>query len=191
MNTDKSEELWRKICKRYNKNGRHYHNFEHIGVMVLSYYYSYENKLTNPDEILFAIFYHDVIYNPLKKDNEMSSAIYMCEDLEETKLSEESIAFIFDAILSTEKHERHDNQDINYLLDFDMSILGKPKLVYQTYTQSIRKEYWMYPKFMYNKGRKSSLQSFLKQDRIFKTDDFYKLYEEQSRKNINREIEKL
>ncbi len=50
--------------------------------------------------------------------------------------------------------------DINYLLDADLSVLGKDRETYLVYTQMIRKEYSIYPDFLYKPGRKKFLNIF-------------------------------
>ena len=190
-NKEYADKLWKDIVKKYNGSGRHYHNIQHISDMILKYYFVYENSLEKPDKILFAIFYHDIIYSSTRKDNEKASALFMDGRLHKTALPEKSLIFIYDAIMATKTHEMNDDQDINYLLDFDMSILGKSWYDYLDYTNNIRKEYRIYPDIIYKKGRKQSLNSFLDLERIFKTDDFYNLYEDQARNNIIREIGEL
>lgn len=76
----------------------------------------------------------------------------------------------------------------NYLLDVDLSVLGKDTQTYLGYTKQIRKEYSIYPDFLYNLGRKKVLQHFLELENIFKTEDFRDKYESQARKNIEFEI---
>lgn len=76
-------------------------------------------------------------------------------------------------------------------MDLDLSILGKSKVEYENYYKNVRKEYKIYPDFMYNKGRIKALKSILESDKIFKTDFFIHKYEEKARENINLEIEIL
>ena len=75
--------------------------------------------------------------------------------------------------------------------DADLSILGKPRAEYITYMDNVRKEYKMYPDFMYNKGRIKVLEGFLAMDRIYKTTFFHKNFETQAKDNITFEIKKL
>ncbi len=188
MSEDHSYKLWKEIVKYYSKRNRHYHTLRHISDMIQKYYFTYEENLKNPDEVLFAIFYHDIIYKTTRSDNELQSAVFMDARLKDTELSEKQLSFIFECIQSTKKHELSDNQDINYLLDMDMAILGQPWSEYNKYINSVRKEYRIYPSFMYNKGRKEVLRKFLSQERIFNTNNFFKSYEKSARENIEREL---
>lgn len=59
------------------------------------------------------------------------------------------------------------------------------------YTKQIRKEYSIYPDFLYKPGRKKVLEHFLQLENIFKTDYFKTKYEVQARKNIESEWRNL
>lgn len=94
-------------------------------------------------------------------------------------------------ILATAGHLVSDNSDVNYFTDADLSILGASLSGYLDYAAAIRKEYKMYPGFLYKPGRIKVLKYFLSLDRIFKTDHFQGLYEEHARRNLLHEIQLL
>jgi predicted metal-dependent HD superfamily phosphohydrolase len=59
---------WSDLEIAYSSKSRHYHNLSHIKDMILSFE-TYRDRLRNPNEILFSIFYHDYVYKSSKKDN--------------------------------------------------------------------------------------------------------------------------
>jgi predicted metal-dependent HD superfamily phosphohydrolase len=181
-----SEELFKKILDKYNGKKRHYHNLTHIYNMCLSFE-KHKDNIDRKDDILYAIFFHDIIYRAISKNNELNSAIFMKKYLSD-HLSDNSINFIYDAILSTKEHLLNENSDINYLLDLDVEILGQEWDTYNNYRKNIRKEFSIYPNFMYNKGRLDALSGFIDYN-IFKNDEFIELYEYSSLENIKKEIE--
>ena len=183
--------FWNKIEAHYQSNGRYYHNLSHIEEL-LAYFNEYNSNIKYKNEILFAIFYHDIIYDPKNKNNEEKSAEFAKKELQKLNIQDTIIKQIYNYIVATKHHNNptKDN-DLNYFLDFDMAILAKNSSDYIKYSKQIRKEYSIYPDFMYRKGRKKALQHFLKQDKIYKTDIFYTLYEEKARKNISMEIKSL
>lgn len=189
MSEEYSLKLWKEIVKKYSGKKRHYHNLQHISDIIQKYYFTYIDKLKRPDEVLFAIFYHDIIYNVRHKDNELHSGVFMDGRLLNSTLDKKQLSFIFDCIHATRKHEKNLVSDINYMLDMDMAILGQSWSEYSTYRKQVRKEYKIYPDCIYNSGRVKVLKSFLSQERIFKTDEFYKLFEKQARENIQKEID--
>ncbi|MHC0441459.1 hypothetical protein [Flavobacterium sp. 3-210] len=60
------QQNWLDLEKAYSKKSRHYHNLTHLKEMIASFE-TYRDKLQNPDEILFSIFYHDLFMRLLKK----------------------------------------------------------------------------------------------------------------------------
>jgi predicted metal-dependent HD superfamily phosphohydrolase len=185
------DQYWLELEKSYNFKSRYYHNLNHINEL-LQFYDKYENELIKKNVVLFAIFYHDIIYDIKKKDNEKQSAEFAKNSLKNLNIEQEIINFCYDYIFATKKHNINSSDtDLAYFLDFDMAVLGKDWEDYHIYTEKICKEYRIYPSILYKKGRKKALESFLQTEQIYKTDTFFKLFEEQARKNIQKEINLL
>ncbi|MFC4476878.1 hypothetical protein [Flavobacterium chungangensis] len=179
---------WKDLEKEYSKKSRHYHNLTHLKEMIASFEI-YRDKLQNPDEVLFSIFYHDFVYSASKKDNELKSAEFALAVLsEKVDLNKQ---LVFDAICATQQHQYNAIEDINWLIDFDLKILAKDWDDYKIYFEQIRKEYRIYPDFLYKPGRAKALKHFLENEFIFQTDAFRSLYEEKARANIEKEIKLL
>lgn len=183
------ENLWMEIVTHYSSKKRHYHTLDHIENLFQELF-PIQEKIEDWDTIQFSIFYHDIIYNASQKDNEEKSAILAIERLKEIGLPEDQILKCNHQILLTKSHEISDT-DTNYFTDADLSILGKTWDTYEEYYKNIRKEYRIYPDFMYNGGRKKALKHFLEMKRIFKTDYFQEKYENQARLNLQKELEIL
>ncbi len=181
--------LWKTIQKKYSENHRAYHNLNHL-TELFNYYKQYSEELKNKDVVAFSIFYHDVIYNIWKKDNEEKSAEFAIKELSPLSLSPTIANSIKEQIIATKTHESK-NMDSQFLIDFDLAILGQSEEVYQKYTHSIRKEYKLVPDFMYKKGRKKVLEHFINKPSIYKTSIFIDLYEKKAKKNLETELNKL
>lgn len=179
------QQNWLDLEKTYSGKSRHYHNLTHIKDMILCFE-TYSDRFKNPDEILFSIFYHDYIYKSSKKDNELKSAEFALSILPENSSFDRQL--VFDAICATQLHQHNANEDINWLIDFDLKILARNWNEYQIYFEQIRKEYRIYPDFLYKPGRAKALKHFLEYEFIFQTDEFRGLYEEKARINIEKEI---
>ena len=176
---------WQNLEKAYSSKARHYHNLNHLSEMIVCYDL-YRSHLENPNEVLFAIFYHDIIYKVTRKDNELKSAQFAVAILpDDSKLNKE---LVYDMICATQHHQHNINEDINWLIDFDLKVLSKDWWAYKIYFEQIRKEYKIYPNFLYNPGRKKALEHFLKNEIIFQTAEFRNKYETQARENILSEI---
>ncbi|MBA5794042.1 hypothetical protein H1R17_11850 [Flavobacterium sp. xlx-214] len=183
-------QYWKEIEQSYSQKNRYYHNLIHLENMVMELS-KVSKDLNDIDSLLFSVFYHDLIYKSTSKDNEEKSAEIAKIRLQKININSEQINKIYNQILATKSHKISNDSDTNYLLDADLSILGKKWNAYETYTKQIRKEYSIYPDYMYHPGRKKILEHFLTFDRIYKTDYFVEIYEKQARENISREIESL
>ncbi|RZK11465.1 MAG: hypothetical protein EOO46_06620 [Flavobacterium sp.] len=185
---DSIQNHWQTLEKAYSKKSRHYHNLIHLEEMI-SCFGSYKNQLEFPDEVLYAIFYHDIIYKSTRKDNELKSAELAVKWLPNNTAVNKQI--IFDMILATKDHVSKGVEDEKWLIDFDLRILAKDWEHYQVYYNQIRKEYSIYPDFLYNPGRKKALEHFLEKDFIYQTETFRELFETKARQNIQKEISLL
>lgn len=182
--------LWNEIETRYSEKGRHYHNLLHLENMFRELE-TVKNNISDFTAISFSVFYHDVIYDASSKSNEEKSAAQAEKRLGELHLDKDRISLISAQILATKSHQRSDDGDTNYLLDADLSVLGKDFKTYLEYTQNIRKEYSIYPDFLYKPGRRKVLKHFLELESIFKTEYFKQKYEVQAKENIATELQLL
>ena len=181
-------DYWKEIEQSYSHKSRKYHNLLHLENMILELE-EVNDKISDCDSLHFSIFYHDIIYKATSKDNEEKSADIAKIRLEKLNIPNEKITRIYNQILATKSHRKSEDSDTNFLLDADLAILGQDWKIYENYTQQIRKEYSIYPDFMYKPGRKKVLIHFLEFEEIFKTDYFKGKYEEKARENIQRELE--
>jgi len=184
------ENLWQEIETRYSEKGRYYHDLFHLENMFMELE-SVKNHISDFFTVSFSVFYHDVIYDSSSKSNEERSASYAVERLHKIGLTPTKISKTESQILATKSHQKSDDPDTNYLLDADLSILGKDSATYFDYTRKIRKEYALYPDLLYKPGRKKVLKHFLELESIFKTEHFRDKYEQQARENIAAEIQLL
>jgi len=183
--------FWEHIYKAYNSKGRFYHSMIHIEQMLHSCFL-YKDKIEDLQNVKLAIFYHDIVYLAKRNDNELKSSILATKHLTELNCMPEKIDKCCSYILSTKGHKSPaSDNDLNFFLDFDLEKLGSSPPEYFIYTQKIRQEYRFYPDLIYNPGRRKVLEHFLKFKRIFRTEEFYKAYEEQARKNLINELNSL
>lgn len=185
-----ADELWNEIEESYTNKNRHYHKLQHLE-NLLQEILLIKNLIEDWQVVVFAIAYHDIIYDTQKQDNELKSAEIASNRLSALKLSAVKNSKCKATILATQGHQFSNQNDINLFTDADLSILGAPPFVYQTYANNIREEYISYPDFLYNPGRAKVLQHFLSMKKIFKTDYFFDKYEMQARENMKAELNEL
>ena len=188
-NNTLSGNYWLEIERNYSSKKRHYHNLLHLD-NLLKELIEYQPLIKDWDMMIFAIAWHDIIYNVLKQDNELKSAVFAEKKLLALDVAPEKIEKCKALVNATKSHQAASDADVNLFTDADLSILGKPWDVYELYTKQIRAEYGIYPDIIYKPGRRKALQHFLNMPRIFKTEQFAK-YEENSRVNLQRELQEL
>lgn len=182
--------LWNEIETAYSKSSRYYHTLQHLE-NLLHYLENVKQQITNWNAVLFALYYHDIVYNTLKSNNEEKSAALAAKRMKEMGVDSTTIGKCINIILATKKHLWNEDNDINLFTDADLSILGAEWNIYKTYLKQIRKEYAIYPDMMYNPGRRKVLQHFLGMERIYKTEYFYKKLETKARQNLEQELKLL
>lgn len=182
--------FWNEIEKEYGAKGRHYHTLEHLDNLYRQLL-PYKTSIDHWDTMVFSIAYHDIIYSATAKDNEEKSADLAIKRLQQINFPTMQIALCNTQILATKQHQLSEISDSNLFTDADLSILGAPWQDYEAYFKNVRKEYRIYPDFLYKPGRKKAMQHFLEMDFIFKTTEFRQQYEEKARNNIRRELETL
>lgn len=188
--TSTKEELWEEIVENYSDKKRHYHNLSHLENLIQQLT-DHQGIISDWDVILFAVFYHDIVYNVLKQDNEEKSAEFAVDRLKRLNIEQERIDKCKAAILATKGHHTSKDADINIFTDADLSILGADWETYQNYAKQVRQEYSIYPDLIYNPGRKKVLRHFLDMPTIFKTPEFSRDLEKQAKENLERELREL
>lgn len=181
---------WLQLEKAYTGRKRYYHNLQHLTTM-LEVLTNVKHQVEDWDCLLFSLFYHDVVYNVLKQDNEAKSAEEALKLMTIIGCSEQQQLLCKAQILATKTHAISNNTDTNLFTDADLCILGMSAEIYNDYCKAIRKEYGIYPDFMYQPGRQKVVAHFLNMPRIYKTDYFYEEFEEQARKNLQNELIQL
>jgi predicted metal-dependent HD superfamily phosphohydrolase len=186
-NSSLVNELWTEIEHHYSGKKRHYHTLQHLE-NLLQQLTTIKAALMDWDAVLFSLYYHDSIYNPLKKDNEEKSAALAEERMRQAAIPADITERCKATILATKAHGKSTDSDTDYFTDADLSVLGQDWETYSAYYKNVRKEYAVYPALIYNPGRKKVLQHFLSMERIFKTNFFYNKFEIPARQNLQREI---
>lgn len=184
--------LWREIVTAYNGPNRHYHNLQHL-VDLFTQADQFRTNIEDFDTFELSIWYHDIIYQCLRKDNEEKSAIFAKYRLEAIKYPRKKLVRCYNQINATKLHQltTQSDADTAWLLDFDLSILGQKWSDYLEYTQAVRKEYSIFPTFLYKRGRKKVLKQLLERDQLFNTPFYKDRFELLAKENLQRELDML
>ncbi|MEL6624570.1 MAG: hypothetical protein AAFQ92_03540 [Bacteroidota bacterium] len=186
-----AEDAWIFLNNHYQASQRHYHTLSHIGQMLQAWE-ALDQSWEDATALQYAIWFHDVIYTSYRKDNEKRSAETALRWAEALSVSSTWKAKVHQLILATQTHQlSSDDPDLPWMLDMDLMILGAEPEAYIAYTRAIRKEYRMYPDFLYRPGRAKVLDHFLQRPRIYYTDYFRDQLEAQARQNLADERKQL
>lgn len=180
--------LFAVICKHYSETGRAYHNMNHVReclAELTELTVSAEARL----QIELAIWFHDVIYNPLSKDNEERSSEFFRSH---AQVDSPLVAEVSRMILATKNHvvPQGASDALKLFLDIDLSILGKSEERFREYEVAIREEYILVPEFIYKKKRQEVLKGFFERPELFFTAEFRVKFEEQARRNLKQALKK-
>ncbi|KDR71475.1 hypothetical protein GALMADRAFT_787152 [Galerina marginata CBS 339.88] len=198
INSDLTAEKWtNEFVTRYTEPQRHYHTLAHIHSM-LDCLDHYRHVVEDEAVMKLAIFFHDWIYDPKGKENEIESIRSFKAFAGEIELNEDLVSRVSQYIertithtLPTEVQESKSDLDLCLFLDFDLEVLSRDGCAYARYAEEIRKEYGHMELPDYRTGRVRVLRSFLGRERLFFSDTFHETREQKARENLEREISTL
>ena len=184
------ELLFHQLVATYSEPHRKYHTMQHLAE-CFTHLDEVRSEAERVAEVELALWFHDAIYDTLRKDNEQRSAEWARESALTAGLSGEQANRIHALVLDT----RHDavpaGRDAAVLVDVDLSILGTDAERFAEYERQIREEYSWVPGPLYCKARRQILRGFLARERIYSTEYFRAHYETQARENIARSLDRL
>ncbi len=183
--------IWDKTTSAYGDPSRRYHTMTHLAEMF-ALLAEFQAVLTDFPVCVFALIYHDMVYDSKAKDNEAQSAAMAFADLSSCGVSKQRCRRVEALVLSTAKHlPTGDGFDDLLFLDADLSILGARRDRYQAYMNAIRREYGWVKEEDYRAGRSAVLQKFLDRPRIYYTDEIHARSDRAARGNLIYEISVL
>jgi predicted metal-dependent HD superfamily phosphohydrolase len=175
------------LIAAYTAPDRHYHNLHHIEDCVAALA-AVQNISAAEREILTeAIWWHDVVYDATRSDNEELSA-QLAERHLRTDLRDE----VGRLVRLTRSHEvASDDRLGKILISIDLGILAAEPARYDAYAAAIRKEYAHVPDADYRAGRTRVLRQFAARAAIFPDPGFAAIHDLQARENLARELASL
>ncbi len=186
------EALKSELGALYRDAGRHYHGLGHINEL-LRLADEHRAALADPEAVEAAIWFHDVIYDSRRKDNEEKSAALAADRLV-GRVDPERLRRITGMIEATARHVVPDvgdeaaRSDAALFLDMDLAILGASAEIFDAYEQAVRREYAWVDEAAWRAGRSAVLQSFLSRPNIFHTALFRESHEVRARENLARSL---
>jgi predicted metal-dependent HD superfamily phosphohydrolase len=158
------DDLTQFVVERYTEPHRYYHTLVHIASLVREAYDLDMGHMTYWPTLSAAIVFHDIIYDPLAKDNETQSAALAALRLPYG--TDIDVSYACRMIEATATH-MSDDPLTRAFLDLDMGILSVRQYQYIDYARQVRKEYIQVPLDQYVAGRLKFLGSQLDREHIF------------------------
>ena len=185
------------LRRRHAEPQRFYHDWSHVEAL-LRHFAATRDRIADPEAVLYAILFHDAVYDPTAKDNERRSAALLNTALAgpDAPLAPASLALAERMILATEGHRLPEpaglgDDDLAHFLDMDLAILGASEERFDIYEDQIRREYAHVPPDAYRKGRSAVLESFAARPLLYFTDWGRSRFEGPARANVSRSLARL
>jgi predicted metal-dependent HD superfamily phosphohydrolase len=175
------------LAAAYTASGRHYHNLTHIEDCLGALARVENLSPLDRETLSAAIWWHDVVYDAARADNEELSA-----RLAEQHVREDIRQEVGRLIRLTKTHDVQPDDRLGaILISIDLSILGAEPARYDAYAAAIRQEFIHVPEGDYRAGRAKVLSQFAARPVIFPDAAFAARYDRQARENLARELASL
>jgi predicted metal-dependent HD superfamily phosphohydrolase len=170
-------------------NGRHYHTLRHVEYL-LKHVEDFKG-VSHPDRnlIKWSIWFHDIIYNSLRKDNEERSANVMADFMRAIGMPNEHIETMRWLILVT----KHIGSPQTYLEDIicDLDLREFVNERHSKNSEEVREEFFHLSDDEFNEGRIQFIDWMLSKEYIYHTDLYRESLEALARQNLLREKESI
>jgi predicted metal-dependent HD superfamily phosphohydrolase len=184
-------QLWQQLVAAYSQPQRHYHTTEHIDE-CLQLFDHYRHLARHPAEVEFALWFHDVVYQPQATDNELQSAHWAIAVLQQGGVCKSVQQRIYALILATQHGiAMPQTADEQLLVDIDLAIFAAPPARFSHYQQQIRREYAPVPEAIFQQKRLEFLTTFAHSKIIYHTPTLREELEPQARLNLQHAIADL
>ena len=176
------------IIAAYSQPHRRYHGIGHLAALFALLD---QHAQAAPLPLHFALWWHDIVYEPQASDNEARSAALARARLVDLGAGNAAIETVDRLILATRNHwDAPPMGDGDYFLDADIAILGAPPSVYDRYAHDVRAEY-SFADPVYRAGRSRFLASAIQRQPLFRKPEFETAYAAMARANMRRELARL
>jgi len=179
------------LLLQYGRWPRRYHDARHLLACVREAE-AVRTLSPAPDAIAFALWFHDAIYWPWRRDNEMRSAAQARDAALNLGLGGVFAARVHALVMAT-AHLAADARTpgdpaADWVLDIDLGILGAHVALVALVGRRLRAEYFFVTPRRWRRGRAAVLRHFLGQESVYRTAHFRDRLEAQARDNLRRAL---
>lgn len=196
-------ELGESLLQAWEQPHRAYHHSGHLSQMLsdLDRLYAHRTQGSTPLALILAAWFHDAVYEGAPGEDERRSEQLASASLKPlvtagllTEQEQQMVSLLVHATATHELPESADlpagyePTDIQLFLDADMAILAADSARYRRYLRGVRSEYSHFDNEAFRTGRTTFLRSILGRERIFLSEEAFKLWEEPARANLRAEL---
>jgi len=193
--SDRSHALYADLATAYGEPQRSYHTLDHIehclvqidGAATAGVQTDTDVDL---DIVELAIWYHDIIYVPESRDNELQSA-ELFRRVATGAVSEAMINDVYRLIMVTVHRSTPIQPDEAFMVDVDLSSFGMPWDDFYRDSVNVRSEMQHLSDDEFANGQGRFLRNLIERDSVYGTEYFRSQYEERARKNIESYLSQL
>jgi predicted metal-dependent HD superfamily phosphohydrolase len=151
---------WAAVVAAWSEPHRRYHDLAHLAA-VLGLVGELGGAATDPAAVRLAAWYHDVVYDPRRGDNEEVSAERARAGLRGL-VPAERVEEVARLVLLTAGHDpAPDDANGAVLCDADLAVLAGPPEAYAAYASAVREEYGHLSDAEFTAGRTAVLEHLL------------------------------
>jgi predicted metal-dependent HD superfamily phosphohydrolase len=187
---DDSAIIYQRLLDGYREPHRHYHSLSHIE-HCLRMFEQCKSLSSHPDALELAIWFHDVILEAGRADNEARSAeLYL--ELSRDAHDDATRQLVNRLILATQHNGGVlEDADNIYMIDIDLSSFGLPWDEFLRDSLALRAENPQLSDADYALRQTGFQRALLERPRFFLSDYFFNRFEQQARDNLARYFEYL
>lgn len=178
------------LLDAYTGPDRHYHGLAHI-LDSLATLDEVRPLAEDPRAVELAIWFHDVVYDAARGDNESRSAGVAVDVLRHLGEPAARVDAVRELILDTRHVTPPHTPDGRLMVDIDLAGLAAPPSAFDENTGLIRREYPHIADAAFREGRAEFLRRMLGRPRVYHTDALRDRYEARARANLARAIGRL
>ena len=181
---------WAAVVAAWSEPHRRYHDLAHLAA-VLGLVGELAGAATDPDAVRLAAWYHDVVYDPRRDDNEQVSAERARAGLRGL-VPPERVEEVVRLVLLTAGHDpAPDDVDGAVLCDADLAVLAGPPEAYAAYASAVREEYGHLSDAEFTAGRTAVLEHLLALPALYRLPAVAREWTPRARANLAAELSLL
>jgi predicted metal-dependent HD superfamily phosphohydrolase len=181
---------WAAVLEAWSEPHRRYHGLTHLAA-VLGLVDELAAAAGDADAVRLAAWYHDVVYDPRRDDNEAVSAGRARAGLRGL-IAPEQAAEVERLVLLTAGHDPEPG-DMNgaVLCDADLAVLASPPDGYAAYASAVREEYGHLTDEQFTAGRIAVLEHLLALPVLYRLPAVAEQWTPRARANLTAELSLL